>query len=110
MSAGTFEFLVLRYTPPGEQAKSIGVFVWDSFEEQLLWWISPDAGVDEFDRRYLQDLSSDFVDKVAELGPKQLLHYLETTLSNVLLLTERQTIASSSAEHALSLLIKQYLN
>jgi hypothetical protein len=106
------EFLLLQYAPPSQHPTNIGVLVWDAAAEQLLWKIHhPDNyTVNAEDYEYLTLLSGTLAQLSDDLGPKDLLAFLETTLSNILLLTQRQRASGKNAEEVLYRLFRDYVS
>lgn len=90
----TCEFVVMRYEAPGKPPVNIGVLLYDAREEGALYIRFPDVwhGVDRDDVEYLSSLGAYLQDLATDRGPLQLLEWLESTISNILTVSQRTPI------------------
>ena len=91
------EFSLLELAHPGEPRVAIGVLLisGDSLDFRLRTDFR-DLNITEEDEEYLEALSEDFTLQVAERGPRNFLEEIEGSLSNFILLSEREPAGSTS--------------
>jgi SOS-response transcriptional repressor LexA len=88
------QFLILQYAGPGRPVRNIGILLLDPASGRVHIDLLRDFSriADPDDEEVLACLKDDLEAKSAEMGGEAFLRYLEDTLSNVLLVTERETV------------------
>jgi hypothetical protein len=90
-------YSVLQLAPLRRDVIPIGVLIYDPAQNRLLTRFRTDwSEIDEENIEVLQQLADDLRDKSAEMGPLKLLAHLEDTLSNIILISERQDFPADS--------------
>ena len=107
----SYQAYVLRYSPPGQPERAIGVFIYDPVSLVLRWRLPAqwDFVTDEWDREVLQSLQGDFEGMANELGGTGLLAYLLDTLSNVLRMSHPHSIDAESFDAAVNEAYDRYV-
>jgi hypothetical protein len=103
--------LLLSYAPAGHPVRPVGVLFFDA-RTQILWWRLPEQWSfvsDDFDREYLSRLSADIAMKVDDMGGRELLAYLEDTLSNLLRLSELAPMPATDPDECLRAAYDRYV-
>jgi hypothetical protein len=87
-------YMLLMFVSPGKLPKPIGVLLCNLEQGEFYWRFREDWCniADPDDAEVLGCLAEDFAQKVQETGPETFLAFLEDTLSNCLLLTDRNAI------------------
>ena len=97
------EYLILRLALPGRTRTRIGVLLLDPAGDRLFLRLRSHwddiAGPDDLE--YLSHLEDDLRARAAESGAGQFLRSLEDSLSHVLRLGERESVAVNSFQHTL---------
>jgi SOS-response transcriptional repressor LexA len=87
------EYLVLRADLPGVDPENIGILLLDSKANRLYCRMRRDMHeFAEVDADWFEHLADDIREKSQELGAQQYLAWMESTLSNILLISERERI------------------
>ncbi|MBI1788182.1 MAG: hypothetical protein HYR60_11605 [Acidobacteria bacterium] len=111
MTSSTSEFVLLQLVLPGRPSANVGVVLLDPAAGQLHWKLRTDweelAGED--DAEVLRELSSDFRDRIEEMGGEAFLRYLEDSFSNTLVLTGREKVEVSSYPQTLRRLFAEHV-
>ena len=88
----------LGYCAPGKSPTIVGILVNDEVQNRL--WLEFPDNIEEFiepdDIEVFGALAHDLRDKAEEMGPSQLLRYLQDTLSNTLLISEEPIVGTIS--------------
>jgi hypothetical protein len=104
-------FSLLQLALPAQAVVNIGIFLLDADTDCLYVKLRSDwrgfAGVEDIE--VLERLGEDFHAKIAELGGEAFLRSLEDTLSNSLLVTDRQSVLVSGFEKALERLFEEHV-
>jgi SOS-response transcriptional repressor LexA len=105
------QYAVLELTLPGRPRANAGVLLFDPATDELLFKLRPDwAEVAEpEDSEVLSHVAGDLAERAKEAGGGELLGYLEETLSNVLRISPRETIAVGNLEKALERLYARHV-
>lgn len=92
------EYVRLQWAPPGQPVHDIGILLLDISSEQhrLLMRGRWEEIADADDAEYLASLEPDFQARIAEMGVHRFLESLEDSLSHVLRVTERESVAVDS--------------
>lgn len=101
-------YMIITLELPGAGPTNAGVLLEDPATDRL--WIRLRRDWAEFapeEAEVLSAMEYDLTMKAGELGAKELLKYLEDTLSNVLLLTDRREILIDDFERSLARLYRQ---
>jgi SOS-response transcriptional repressor LexA len=97
------EYVILRLALPGAPEHRIGVLLLDPSGDRIFLRLRSHwddiAGADDLE--YLSHLEDDLRARAAEIGAGELLRALEDSLSHVLLLGERESVAVNSFHHTL---------
>lgn len=105
------QYSLLQLALPAQPIRNIGVLLFDPARGELFHKLMPDwekvAGPEDVE--LLSRLDEDFQSKIREMGGAQFLSSLEDTLSNSLLLTERQAVSVSDFETALDRLFAEHV-
>src|ERR1700678_1043280 len=102
-------YMILTLELPGAGRRNAGVLLEDPATDRL--WVRLRRDWDEFapeEAEVLAAMEYDLTAKAQELGAKELLHYLEDTLSNVLLVTDRRAVLVDDFERALARLYREH--
>src|SRR5580693_9002298 len=86
-------FMILQLELPGADRVNAGVLLEDPATDRL--WVRLRRDWEEFapeEAEVLAAIEYDLTTKAQELGAKELLRYLEDTLSNVLVVTDRRQV------------------
>ena len=93
-------YLLLNYSAPNEEPVPIGLLLFvpaqtDEIDDRLYLQLRTDWSfiTDPEAVEVLELLPGDLKAKIGEIGPRGLVDYLEQTLSNVLRVTDRRSIA-----------------
>ena len=101
-------YMIITLELPGAGPTNAGVLLEDPATDRL--WVRLRRDWEEFapeEAEVLSAMEYDLTAKAGELGAKELLKYLEDTLSNVLLLTDRREILIDDFERSLARLYRQ---
>jgi hypothetical protein len=102
------EFSVLFYVPPGCEPIPIGVLIYDTTNNDLFARLHDNWDfVAAEDQDYLSLLTDHVAAMVRELGGRQLLEYFENTLSNVLRISDRRTVAGTDPRAVMDAMYEQ---
>jgi hypothetical protein len=87
-------YSVLQFVPPGGRAVTIGVIVFDPVAPRLVFRLREDLATLSVpgDAEVLAGLSEDLYEQAKVMGAEALMLYLEDTLSNAILISERRPI------------------
>lgn len=87
-------FAILQFAGPGRTVRNIGVLLLDIAWDAVRLRLRPDFDdiADPEDREVLRYLEDDLRTKAGEMGGEAFLRYLEDTLSNCLLVTDREAV------------------
>jgi hypothetical protein len=103
------EYLLLQWAAPGKPVRAVGVLLFDRARKTLYWRIvehwADIAGSE--DAEVLSLLGDSIQQQVSEVGAEAFLSFLEDTLSNVLLVSSRQSIRMSDVEATLEELFRE---
>lgn len=107
----TAEFLRLELAAPGHVQTTAGVVLFDAASGELDWRLRRDWShvADAEDVEVLELLPGDLLAKKETLGPAGLLAYLEDSLSNVLRVSERETLLVDTFARTLRRLYQQHV-
>jgi SOS-response transcriptional repressor LexA len=103
-------YMILSIELPGAGRMNAGVLLEDPATDRL--WVRLRRDWDKFapdEAEVLAAIEYDLSSKAREMGAKQLLHYLEDTLSNALLVTDRREILVEDFERALGRLYREHV-
>jgi phage repressor protein C with HTH and peptisase S24 domain len=105
------QFAVLELALPGRPKANAGVLLLDPSNDDLLLKLRTDWDdvADPEDAELLSHVAEDLSQRAKENGGGALLDHLEQTLSNVLRISERETIAVGNPEKALDRLFARYV-
>ncbi len=105
------KYSLLQMALPGESPRNIGIFLLDTATGQLYKKLRRDwsaiAGPESVE--ILERLDEDFKIKIDELGGDVFLQGLEDSLSNFLLINDRQDVSVSNFETALNRLFEEHV-
>ena len=103
------ECIYLQLALPGKPPENAGVFLLDPETDQLHFRLRRDWReiAEEEDAEVLELLADDFAEKIRELGGRAFLEYLEANLSNVLQVSNRETVQVGSLEGRLNRLYRE---
>src|SRR5271154_7048790 len=104
------QYLIIALEVPGADRVNAGVLLEDPATDRL--WVRLRRDWEEFapdEAEVLAAIEFDLRAKAQELGAKELLQYLEDTLSNVLLLTDRREVPVDDFERALGRLYREHV-
>ncbi len=102
------QYMIITLELPGADRVNAGVLLEDAATDRL--WVRLRRDWDEFapeEAEVLAAIEYDLASKAQELGAKELLQYLEDTLSNVLTLTDRREVLVNDFERALGRLYRE---
>jgi SOS-response transcriptional repressor LexA len=100
--------MIITLELPGTDPVNAGVLLEDPATDRL--WVRLRRDWEEFapeEAEVLAAMEYDLTAKAQELGAKELLRYLEDTLSNVLLVTDRRAVLVDDFERALARLYRE---
>jgi SOS-response transcriptional repressor LexA len=103
-------YMLLTLDLPGVGRMNAGVLLEDPLTDRL--WVRLRRDWDEFapeEAEVLSAMEYDLASKAQEMGATQLLRYLEDTLSNTLLVTDRQQVLVEDFERALARLYREHV-
>ncbi len=103
-------YMILSIELPGAGRMNAGVLLEDPATDRL--WVRLRRDWDNFaaeESDVLAAMEYDLSSKAQEMGAKQLLQYLEDTLSNALLLTDRREILVEDFERSLARLYREHV-
>jgi len=95
------EYCVLELAHPGEPRLPIGVLLYDSVQQSLEFRLREDyreLDITEEDEEYLEALPEDFTRQLRERGAAEFLAELESSLSNFLLISDREAAGAASVD------------
>lgn len=103
--------VLLRLALPGRPVHDVGVLLLDPSSGRLHLRLRShwDDLADADDAEYLAALDEDFRQKVEEMGGQRFLESLEDSLSNILLLTDRETVAVDSFSRVADQLFERHV-
>jgi phage repressor protein C with HTH and peptisase S24 domain len=104
------QYMILSLQLPGSGQTPAGVLLEDPATDRL--WVRLRRDWDEFvpeEADVLAALEYDLTAKARELGAQQLLRYLEETLSNTLVVTDRREVLVEDFEKALARLYREHV-
>ncbi len=111
VSTQSANFSLLQLALPARAVVNIGVFLLDPAADRLYMKLRSDwsgvAGLDDVE--VLEALSGDFDTKIGEMGGEAFLRSLEDTLSNSLLITNREPVMVSGFQKALDRLFEEHV-
>jgi len=102
--------MILTLELPGAGRKNAGVLLEDPSTDRL--WVRLRRDWEEFapeEAEVLAAMEYDLTAKAQEMGATQLLGYLEDTLSNTLLVTDRRDVVVGDFERALARLYREHV-
>lgn len=102
--------MILQLELPGAGRMNAGVLLEDRSTDRL--WVRLRRDWEEFapeEAEVLAALEFDLASKAQEMGASQLLQYLEDTLSNALIVTDRSDVLVEDFERALARLYRQHV-
>ena len=89
----TLTWFMLRYTAPGREPEPIAVLLFDPERDVLSFrFLENFNHFSEDDLDYLESLADGISAMVVDFGATKLLEYLQSTLSNVLLISDGETV------------------
>ncbi len=103
-------YMILTLELPGAGRNNAGVLLEDPSTDRL--WVRLRRDWDEFapeEAEVLAAIEDDLTSKAQEMGATQLLGYLEDTLSNTLLVTDRRDVVVGDFERALARLYREHV-
>ncbi len=105
------QYSILQVAPPGQAIRNVGVLLYDPAKEELRCRFIEDwtAVIGEEDAEILAAWSGEFMELAEEMGAKALLNFMEDTLSNVLRITDRQTIPLGDMEATIAELFEKHV-
>ena len=105
------EYLVLELALPGRPKTNAGVLLFDPAADDLRLKLRHDwdAIAEEDDAEVLAHLEAGLEQRARETGGEEFLQYLEDTLSNVLRISERRSIAVGDLDKALDRLYRVHI-
>jgi len=95
------QFAVLELAHPGEPRVPIGIFLYTESSGDLEFRLRDDyqdLDIAEEDEEYLQALPDDFALQIRERGGREFLAELESSLSNFLLISEREPAGAATLD------------
>jgi phage repressor protein C with HTH and peptisase S24 domain len=107
------QFSVLSLALPGKKSLAIGVFLLDPADGELRFQLRDDwveIAADEEIREYLSVLEEDFAIQIHERGGPAFLASLEDSLSNLLRISDRETVAVTNPASALRRLYQTHVD
>src|ERR1051326_8615704 len=107
------QFSVLSMAFPGQSPVGIGVFLFDTSDNELHVKLRNDwdtLSLQEDDLEYLAALEDDFHLRIREVGPEKFLVSLEDSLSGVLRISEREAVAVTDPSRALQRLFLAHVD
>ena len=102
------QYMIITLELPGADRVNAGVLLEDPATDRL--WVRLRRDWEEFapeEAEVLAAIEYDLAAKAQELGAKELLRYLEDTLSNVLMVTDRREVLIDDFERTLARLYRQ---
>jgi SOS-response transcriptional repressor LexA len=102
------QYMIITLELPGADRVNAGVLLEDPATDRL--WVRLRRDWEEFapeEAEVLAAIEYDLAAKAQELGAKELLRYLEDTLSNVLMVTDRREVLIDDFERTLGRLYRQ---
>jgi SOS-response transcriptional repressor LexA len=102
------QYMIITLELPGVGRVNAGVLLEDPASDRL--WVRLRRDWEEFapeEAEVLAAIEYDLAAKAQELGAKELLRYLQDTLSNVLLVTDRREVVVDNFERALGRLYRE---
>jgi hypothetical protein len=104
------EYVLVDLELPGRASRTVGVLVFDPSAGDLRFRVLEDwSEYDEDDVEVLENLGAHLSQMSAEMGGRALLEYLEETLSNTLVLSERRSTWISDLDQAAEQLFTQHV-
>jgi len=105
------EYLLLEACPPGRAPVSIGVLLHDPESARLGVKLRRDWDqfLDEDDREVFAALAEDLRARISEVEPQALLGQLEDSLSNILRVSERQSVLMGPFDRTLDAVYRKYV-
>jgi len=103
------EYLLVELALPGRPLTPLGVLLFEPATDKLLpkFRQDVDALAEAEDAEVLAELERDCVVKIAELGGRRFLDYLEDSLSNVLQISARRPVEARSLPYTLQQLFRE---
>ncbi len=88
------QYLILQFAPPGRPTRNIGILLLDTAADRVVPRLRDNFEeiADPEDQELLALLEDDLRAKASETGGEEFLRYLEDTLSNTLLITQREAV------------------
>ncbi len=108
-----FEFLILSLALPGRPVTPIGVLLFDPKNNELQLKLREDfqaLGADEDDQEYLACLEADFQFRIRETGAAAFLEALEDSLSGLLRISDRESVAVVNPSRTLQRLFDTHVD
>jgi len=107
------QFVLLQLALPGEPVHDVGVLLVDADPDSARHALRLRAHWEDLagaeDAAYLAALQRDFEDKIAELGARRLIESWEDSLSHMLRITERETVAVDSFSRVADRIFEQHV-
>jgi SOS-response transcriptional repressor LexA len=104
------QYMIIALELPGVGRVNAGVLLEDPATDRL--WVRMRRDWEEFapeEAEVLAAIEYDLSAKAQELGAKELMRYLEDTLSNVLVVTDRRQVLADDFERALGRLYREHV-
>src|SRR3954451_16544885 len=97
------EYVVLRLAVPGAPEHAVGVLLLDGAGDRLFLRLRShfDDIAEPDDLEYLAHLEDDLRTQADEMGSGRFLEWLENSLSHLLRISDRETVAVQSFQHTL---------
>lgn len=107
------QFSILSLALPGRLATPVGILLFDPSTNDLQLKLRQDwdgLGADEDDQEYLACLENDFLLRISEMGAEAFLLSLEDSLSNLLRISDRESIAVANPSRTLQRLFDAHVD
>jgi SOS-response transcriptional repressor LexA len=103
-------YMIVTLELPGADSVNAGILLEDPSTDRL--WVRLRRDWEEFapeEAEVLTAMEYDLSSKAQELGAKELMRYLEDTLSNILAVTDRRQVLADDFERALARLYREHV-
>jgi phage repressor protein C with HTH and peptisase S24 domain len=104
------QFSLLEAALPGRRLETIGVLLLDPATDNLYIRLRRDFSLTDEDEEVLASLEDDLLSKVRERGGAAVLEFLETTLSQSIRITDRESITLRDFDKGLNDLYRQHVS
>jgi hypothetical protein len=105
------EFSILYFAAPGKPARPVGILLLDQTGRLRVQLVDRwDFITEELDREYMQEISKDIAAQADTMGGRELLDYFESTLSNILRISDRGQVETEDPDLALEMLYRQHVH